>query len=171
MGILAYEHQLEAGASAVASLVRGVSTDQARWRPGADAWSILEVVNHLYDEEREDFRLRLDLSVHHPEQPLPDIDPQGWVAEREYNARDLDELLERFLAERGQSLVWLRTLRDPDWTHPCNHPRLGGITTGDLLVSWVAHDLLHLRQLVELRYTYLAAQAVPYTLEYAGTWS
>ena len=41
---------------------------------------------------------------------------------------------------------------------------------GDLLAAWVAHDLLHLRQLVELKYAYLARTMEPYALKYAGEW-
>ena len=39
-------------ASRIQRLVEGVSDDEARWRPAADSWSILEVVNHLLDEEK-----------------------------------------------------------------------------------------------------------------------
>ena len=30
-------------------LFQSVTDDQARWKPGKDRWSILEVINHLYD--------------------------------------------------------------------------------------------------------------------------
>jgi hypothetical protein len=32
-------------------LVNGVGPEQATWKPTANEWSILEVINHLYDEE------------------------------------------------------------------------------------------------------------------------
>jgi hypothetical protein len=40
-------------AERIRGLVGDVSDEQARWKPGPDQWSVLEVVNHLYDEERE----------------------------------------------------------------------------------------------------------------------
>ena len=40
----------------------------------------------------------------------------------------------------------------------------------DLLASWVAHDLLHMRQLVELHWVYTIHQLEPYKVEYAGQW-
>lgn len=43
----------------IGQLASGVSGEQARWKPNADSWSIIEVVNHLYDEEREDFRVKI----------------------------------------------------------------------------------------------------------------
>jgi hypothetical protein len=160
---------LEAKAAIIAALVRDVPEEQARWKPAPDEWSVLEVINHLADEERADFRTRLDLTLHQPDQPFPPIDPVGWVSARAYNQRDPGESLARFLDERRQSIEWLRSLTDPDWTRASHRPRRT-LRAGDLLASWTAHDLLHLRQLVELHYAYLAKQAAPYSVGYAGDW-
>ena len=63
-------------AEVIANLTKSVPLEQARWRPSPADWSILEVINHLYDEEREDFRQRLDLLLFQPEADWPPIDPQ-----------------------------------------------------------------------------------------------
>jgi len=44
--------QLERHAKTIQSIVAGVSAEQARWKPDEGSWSMLEVINHLYDEER-----------------------------------------------------------------------------------------------------------------------
>ena len=88
--------QLRSQADAIYAMVVGVSAEQARWQPAADSWSLLEVINHLDDEERLDFRVRLDLLLHQPHEPWPPTDPQGWVVSRAYNQRDLQTSLERF---------------------------------------------------------------------------
>jgi len=41
---------------------------------------------------------------------------------------------------------------------------------GDMLASWVAHDGLHIRQLVELRRARTETLANPYFIGYAGDW-
>ena len=92
------------------SLLRGVSTEQAVWKPAPDKWSMLEVVNHLYDEEREDFRQRLELTLRDPAEEWPRIDPQGWVESRKYSERELGASLDNFLSEREKSLSWLKDL-------------------------------------------------------------
>jgi hypothetical protein len=153
----------------IRSLVDDVDTVQARWKPAADRWSILEVVNHLEDEEREDFRPRLDSVLHRPGEPLPPIDPPRWAIERKYNERDLAESLERFLTERRKSLDWLGTLRQPDWESVHQLPH-GPIRAGDILASWAAHDLLHVRQLAKLHWEYVNQESVPYETRYAGSW-
>ncbi|HEU5087290.1 MAG TPA: DinB family protein [Roseiflexaceae bacterium] len=161
--------QLGHSAQAIGSLVAGVDAERARWRPAPGSWSMVEVLNHLLDEEREDFRTRIDLTLHHPEREWPPIDPQAWVVERDYQSRDLAESIARFEAERQHSLSWLRGLT-ADWNVARRHPAGFELRAGDLLASWVAHDLLHLRQLVELHYHSLSLGVGSYHVGYAGDW-
>lgn len=162
--------QLEAQAQALPGLAGGVSAEDARWRPAADQWSMLEVYCHLLDEEREDFRQRLDLILHHPGAPWPPIDPVGWVTERAYQERDLGATIAAWREERARSLAWLRSLGTPDLGVAERHPAGFAIRAGDMLAAWVAHDMLHMRQLVELRYGLARRHAGPFSLEYAGDW-
>ncbi|MCB0058173.1 MAG: DinB family protein, partial [Caldilineaceae bacterium] len=62
---------MQRNAQRIAALVAGVPDEQARWKPDAESWSILEVVNHLLDEEREDFRVRIDYTLHRPGEKWP----------------------------------------------------------------------------------------------------
>jgi hypothetical protein len=153
----------------VEGLVKGVSVEQGRWRPAPDKWSILEVVNHLFDEEREDFRQRLALVLADPAQPWPPIDPRGWVTSRGYNERDIDTSLNNFFSERQKSLEWLGQLAQPNWRNSNEGPN-GTLTAGDLLASWLAHDFLHIRQLSRLHWQYVGAISEPYQTTYAGPW-
>ena len=154
--------------STLTGFLHDLSPDQIIWRPKPKSWSILEVVNHVLDEEREDFRVRLDYTLHRPDKPWPPIDPEGWVTERVYNSRDLAESLEQFEVERMKSVAWLKELSDPDWTRVYKHPRAGPIKAGDLLVSWMAHDYLHLRQIARLKVDYIKRLGEPYSTGYAG---
>ena len=161
--------QLADHATMIGGLVSGVSLEQARWKPAADAWSMLEVMHHLYDEEREDFRRRLDHVLFRSDQPWPSIDPGGWVIQRRYNEQDFEQTVTGFLRERDQTIRWLKTLESPNWQSSYEAP-WGPITAGDLLASWVAHDLLHMRQSVELHWVYTTRQLEPFRVEYAGQW-
>jgi hypothetical protein len=156
-------------AARIQALVHGASDQQARWKPDPASWSILEVVNHLLDEERNDFRVRLDNTLHRPGEKWPPIDPGGWVTERKYNEKDPEVSLDHFLSEREVSLAWLRDLATPQWETTYEAP-FGSIRAGDILAAWVAHDLLHMRQLVELHWAYTTAQLEPYSTQYAGEW-
>ena len=162
-------HQMQLNANRIRALVDGISQEQARWNPAPDSWSILEVVNHLYDEECLDFRVRLDIILHRPQEQWPPIDPQGWVKERQYNQRDLANSLENYLSERKKSLAWLKNLGEVDWDTNIPAP-WGMISAGDMFVAWAAHDLLHMRQLVELQHAYAMRLSDPYNSTYAGEW-
>jgi hypothetical protein len=161
--------QLEAQSQAICALVSGLGVEEVRWKPAPESWSVLEVLSHLVDEEICDFRAHLDHILHTPEQPWPEIDPMGWVTARYYNENELDETLTSFKAEREQSLAWLAQLTQLSWDAAVSLS-WGSLSAGDMLASWLAHDLLHLRQLVELRYQLTGRASQPYRLEYAGNW-
>lgn len=161
--------QLQQHAHAIQALTRGLSPDDARWKPDADAWSVLKVINHLYDEERRDFRVRLDIILHRPHEAFPHINPPQWVIDEKYSERELDTSVQDFLDERAASLRWLTGLApfNQDATHT---GEFGTVTAGEMFSAWVAHDVLHLRQLVELHYALVQKHAAPFILEYAGAW-
>lgn len=162
--------RLAAARAIIPALVADVSDEQALWQPAPDQWSILEIVCHLLDEERDDFHTRLDLTLHMPGAPWPPIDPPGWVVAHGYRQRDLSRQVREWVDERNRSLAWLNGLADPDWTRAHVHPKFGPISAGDLLLSWVAHDLLHVRQLARRHFEYATTLGAPHSTRYAGDW-
>ena len=161
--------QLARHADVLRAALTGLSPEEIRWKPASEKWCPLEVICHLYDEEREDFRARLEHVLTTPGEPMPKIDPAAWVAELRYMDLDFDGVLKKFLAERERSAAWLCGLKDPPWTNACMHPEVGPVSCDLLLTNWVAHDLHHFRQLNNLRYEYLRSHSdVP--LDYAGNW-
>jgi hypothetical protein len=149
-------------------LFQSVSDKQAPWKPGPDRWSILEVVNHLYDEEREDFRQRLGLVLEDPEMPWPPIDPEGWVIQRKYHERNFTESLHNFFEEREKSLSWLDKLDSPDWKRTHQHPKMGPMSAELILANWLAHDMFHIRQINDLHFAWLTEEVKPVSLDYSG---
>lgn len=151
-------------------VVARVSDADARWKPPSGAWSILEIVCHLVDEEVEDFRARLRLTLEDPKQAWPAIDPEGVAVSRRYNEQDLAERVRTFVRERGASVSWLRSLDSPRWENAYVHPKWGPISAGMLLTAWAAHDMLHLRQIAKRRYELACRAGEPYSASYAGDW-
>ena len=153
----------------IQALLADVGDQQARWKPDPESWSLLEVVTHLHDEEIEDFRSRLDVMLHQPDQPWSSIDPAGWVISRGYNQRKLSESLASYREERRKSIAWLRSLGAPDLTIQAPTP-WGTMPIGDMFAAWIAHDLLHMRQLVEVKWAFLEKEFGEFNPEYAGRW-
>ena len=153
----------------IRSLLAGISQEEALDKPNADSWSILEVICHLCDEEREDFREHLDFILHRQSEEWHVIDSDRWVTERKYNEQNFAQMQENFFVEREKSFAWLNGLLNPDWekTYTTEYRT---ISAGEMFACWVAHDNLHIRQLVELRRIRLENITKPYNLEYAGDW-
>lgn len=153
----------------IKALMAGITQDEAQIKPNPDSWSILEVVCHLYEEEREDFREHLDFILHRQNEEWHRIDPEGWVIERKYNLQNFVEMQEKFLVERKQSLEWLRGLPNPNWETTYTS-QYGSVSAGEMFACWIAHDNLHIRQLVELRRSRIERITKPYDIQYAGDW-
>jgi len=156
-----------ANARTFAALTSGVDSDQARHRPEPDKWSLIEIMCHLYDEERYDFRSRVESTLRDPQGPWETIRPVEWILEHKYIEQDLGDTLANFLEERERSLDWLREVESPNWDNVHTHEKLGDIRAGDLLVAWLAHDYLHIRQISNLHVAVLRGSFAPYKIDYA----
>jgi len=163
-------NQLDANRTAFRGLLSVSDPAEITWRPAEKKWCLREIACHLLDEELEDFRARLKHTLETPEQPLPPIDPEGWVTSRKYMEHDFDKAVIDFLSEREQSVAWLRSLHNPAWKNAHPHPKFGPLSAEMFLANWLAHDYLHIRQIIRLRYHYLEHAASEVKLRYAGKW-
>lgn len=161
--------QMTANAEAIRSLVQTISSEQAQWKPNPETWSMKEVMEHVYNEERGDFRAHLKEMFHEPPLAWGDLQ-DGWRP-----VESCRRGLEGFLMEREASIAWLMALESPDWNitsqasfGPANDVLV--LSAGDVLTSWVAHDFLHLRQMNELQYAWNEKLTSPYSVQYAGGW-
>jgi hypothetical protein len=153
----------------IRAFLAGIDKETARMKPSKATWSILEVTCHLYDEEREDFREHLDFILHRQHEEWHSIAPQAWVKLRKYNEQDFGKMKANFFRERAKSLTWLKGLKNADWNITYKS-KVGSMRAGDMFASWVAHDNLHIRQLVELRRSFIERITKPYDIQYAGDW-
>lgn len=67
--------ELQYSTEIIRALLSGITPEESRIKPDPESWSILEVVCHLYDEEREDFREHLDFILHRQNEEWHMIDP------------------------------------------------------------------------------------------------
>jgi len=150
----------------IMELLEGRSPASMRWKADPSTWSLLECLHHLLDEERLDFRLRIQKLL--ADEPWPSIDPAAWVLERAYNEQAPERILEEFQTQRAASIDWIQGLATLDLARTREHPQLGPLSVGDLCAAWLAHDLLHLGQLTRLSLALLRQQGAPYRPDYAG---
>lgn len=151
------------------SLLEGVQPELITWRPRPDKWCLLEIVCHLYDEEQFDFRFRAQWVLEQPNTPPPPFNPIDWFTDHKYMEQNYDDMVKTFLSERDASIAWLQDLKNPNWDNYYIHPKLGKVTAKHYLDNWLAHDYLHVRQIIKQKFDYLMSQTNE-NLEYAGIW-
>lgn len=161
--------QLEKNLPVFRELLSGRDQKEILFRPAESKWCLLEIICHLCDEEREDFRGRLSHVFSTPDEPMPKIDPVAWVESRKYMEQDYEKKCEEFFEERKNSIIWLKELKDPDWDQFYLHPKFGELKGKLFLSNWLAHDLLHIRQIIFNSHNYLKNVSGE-NLDYAGKW-
>jgi hypothetical protein len=82
--------------------------------------------------------------------PFPPFDREAMLSAS--RGQSLGELLDTFDGLRTESLERLTALRltDADLARRGRHPEFGAVTMGQLLATWVAHDLGHVSQIVRV---------------------
>ena len=115
---------------------------------GPGTWSPYDVVGHLIHGERTDWIPRLELLLEHGEtRPFTPFD--RFAQFRDSQGKTLHQLLDTFAELRTGNLTRLESLalQPPDYGRPGMHPELGPVTLGQLLATWVVHDLNHVSQI------------------------
>ncbi|MFT4525632.1 MAG: hypothetical protein ACI9FU_001777 [Granulosicoccus sp.] len=161
--------ELERNGVVFETLLHDLPEEMLRWRSAEGKWNLLDIVCHLLDEEREDFRVRVSMVLQDPNASLPSINPEGWVAERKYQNQDFESTLDTLIEEREKSVDRLRSLKNPHWDNEYDQPKMGGISAQMFLENWLAHDHLHLRQIIGVKFAYLKKFGSE-PLNYAGNW-
>ena len=122
-----------------------------RSNEGPDTWSPYDIVGHLIHGERTDWIPRLELLLAHGDrQPFTPFD--RFAQFRESRGKSLSELLDTFAELRRTNVGRLEShrLESSDLARRGLHPELGPVTLGQLLATWVAHDLNHLAQIARV---------------------
>jgi uncharacterized damage-inducible protein DinB len=118
---------------------------------GAETWSPYDIVGHLIHGERTDWLPRLELLLTHGESKS--FTPFDRFAQfHESRGKSLGELLDTFAELRQTNLKRLEShrLQPSDYERRGQHPELGPVNLGQLLATWVVHDLNHLAQIARV---------------------
>lgn len=169
MGIKEVIDALERNKKVFKQTLDGAPKDFVTWKQDPTDWCLLEIVCHLVDEEKEDFRVRVKHCLETPDAPLIPINPQAWPIQRDYIGQDFEDAQQRLWDERTKSVAWLRGLQEAPWGNIVAHPKFGGISAKSFFYNWLAHDYHHIRQINNLKYQYLK-KTYGYSLQYAGNW-
>jgi hypothetical protein len=132
-------------------MLRDLPDAWARSNEGPETWSPFDVLGHFIHGERTDWipRARIILA----EGAAHTFEPFDRFAQFASNAdKTLNDLLETFALLRAENLETLKAmhLSPSDLDLRGVHPDLGLVTLQQLLATWVAHDLSHIGQIVQV---------------------
>ena len=108
--------------------LKGVSKKLAAARPAPGKWSILEIVCHMRDMEREAYLARYRRILAEDNPPLPDIDGDTIALERDYRAQSLAAVLRDWSKLRKESLKLLKKVKGGQWERVGTHETAGRLT-------------------------------------------
>jgi len=131
-------------------LMANVPDEVAVQKPAPDRWSIAEVLEHLSHVEGHLFRSRVDVILAAEGAPVEAYDEQVFYTAGAYSTNDPEEAFAHWEEQREEALLVLRALEPADLNRAGQHPEFGRFTLGQLLNTWVTHDLGHVRQVAEL---------------------
>ena len=136
--------------SLLSVLLRGKSAAWLKARKTPESFSAVDVLGHLMHGESTDWIPRVRMILEHRDavafEPFDRFGFQSLTA-----GKSMDELLDEFAELRRRSLTALLefNLKEEQLAMPGRHPELGAVTLGNLLATWVVHDLGHIAQIVK----------------------
>lgn len=154
---------LERTPALLRALLDGLPEEWVRATEGTGTWSAFDVVGHLIHGERTDWIPRTQRILKDGDRiPFERFDREAMF--RESEGRTLPELLATFASLRAASLTKLEALQlsPRDLDRPGAHPELGPVTLGQLLATWVVHDLGHLGQIARVMAKRYRAEVGPW---------
>ena len=147
----------------VAALLRGLPDPWIRNNEGGESWSPFDIVGHLVHGERTDWITRARTILEHGDsRPFEPFD--RFAQFRDSQDKTLEDLLAEFDTLRRENLEQLRRMEisDDRLELTGRHPELGTVTLRQLLSTWVAHDLGHLRQMARVMAKQYAGEVGPW---------
>lgn len=139
---------LERTPASLSALLAGVPERWVRATEGDGSWSPYDVIAHLIDGERTNWMVRARHILSGDQGPFKPFDRTGHSIEGE--GKSLGDLLATFAELRRENVAALigMNLTSVDLSRIGQHPEFGEVRLGQLLATWVVHDLNHIGQIV-----------------------
>ena len=142
---------LKATPATLDALLRPLSDPWVLNNEGPGSWSPYDIVGHLIHGEETNWIPRAtSILLHGETRPFEPFDRFA-MFERS-RGKSLPELLDRFAELRREDIAELeRIAPTPDMLLKRGaHPEFGSVTLGELLSTWVVHDLGHMAQVMRV---------------------
>jgi hypothetical protein len=141
--------------------LKGVPKKLLLWSPGPGKWSILEIVAHMRDMERDAYLTRYRRILAEDNPTLPDLDGDVLAIRDDYRSMKLPELLRDWLKARKECLRLLKSVKGSRWERTGTHETAGPLSMDDLLRRHaMGNDQAHLGQIEGIKKRAAALEAL-----------
>lgn len=132
--------------------VKGVPKKILLWTPAPGKWSILEIVCHMRDMERDAYLTRYQRILNEENPSLEDIDGDFYALERRYRRDKLSAAMKEWKALRREVMRLLKGVKAAQWERGGVNEIDGPLTMGTLLKRQaIGNDEAHLRQIEDIK--------------------
>ena len=131
----------------LSALLAGLPDRWVRATEGEGTWSPYDVIGHLIHGERTDWIPRARHILAGERGPFEPFDRTAQFTESQ--GKGVGELLATFAELRRENVAALvgMNLTGADLSRTGQHPELGEVRLGQLLATWVVHDMDHVGQI------------------------
>jgi uncharacterized damage-inducible protein DinB len=132
------------------ALLTGLPPQWVHRDDGPGTWSAYDILGHILEGDASNWLPRARMVVEAG--TARTFEPFDREAMLSRDREPVDALLDRFRTVRAASLDELTSLglTAADLSRRGRHPEFGEVTLGQVLATWVAHDLTHLAQVGEV---------------------
>lgn len=142
---------LERTPEVLKTLLKDLPEDWTNANEGGESWSPFIIVGHLVHGEKTDWLTRTKIILSDADdKTFSPFDRFAQIKDNE--GRKLSELLDEFAERRQANLKELKALNITEdmLGKTGRHPAFGEVTLGNLLTTWMNHDLNHLYQITRV---------------------
>ncbi|MDD5543408.1 MAG: DinB family protein [Acidobacteriia bacterium] len=141
--------------------VKGVPKKILMWSPAPGKWSIVEIVCHMRDMERDAYLKRYQRMLSEENPSLKDIDGDYYALERSYRKDKLSAALKEWKDLRREVLRLLKNVKQDQWQRGGVHEIDGPLTVETLLRRQAkGNDEAHLGQIEDIKKRYALLQSL-----------
>jgi hypothetical protein len=124
--------------------------DRLEWTPAETAWAAVDVLRHVRDAQSV-LAQRIVLILDEDDPPLEFQAVFEWTNQGTGRAESAHSILDAYIASRDASLSRLQAMEPDGWSRTGVHEEFGRVTLIEEASYFAAHELIHLRQLEQLR--------------------
>ena len=145
-------------------LLNGLSDGWIMNNEGPETFSPYDVIGHLIHGEKTDWTARIKRILEYGNtKPFDTFD--RFAMYEESKGKTMQQLLTEFEDLRKINITWFRSLQltETDLNRKGMHQILREVTLGNLLATWVVHDLTHIAQITRVMAKQYKEEIGPWT--------